>query len=326
MAHIIFGKDKYLLLGFDNEAEFEKAVVENKSFLFGPDVIYLDVKKLMGKRNNHARGIPDGYLIDFFDIKHPQLYFVENELISHDVYGHIIEQLSRFASMAISSQLEIKGELVKYIRSESDICKAIEGRLTDTPFHNLDELMNFLTEQNDIKTVLVIDEQTNDLNLALRIFRSPPDVVVLQRYSGKNGDVYFYEPMRDEVEDIEINSRNVTEFDTAVCAAFPDGFQRAYIEQSAWWAIRLSQEARERLKYLAIYEKAPIGEVKHVAEIDRVEPYKDTGKFLVYLKNKQKISAVKLDYPPKRGVAPQGPRFTSYQKLLKAKKLSDLWR
>lgn len=115
------------------------------------------------------------------------------------------------------------------------------------------------------------------------------------------------------------------DFDTVVCAAFEDGFKRAYIENNAWWAIRLSQEAREKLKYLAIYEKSPVAHISHYAEIEHIEPYKDTGKYILYLKNKKTIKPIKLG-TGKKGEAPQAPRYTSLEKLLNAKSVSDLWK
>jgi len=136
-----------------------------------------------------------------------------------------------------------------------------------------------------------------------------------------------YEPLHDEIADISSQSNKTAyEYDTVVCAAFEEGFKHAYVENNAWWAIRLSQEAREKLRYLAIYEKWPVGAVRHYAEIDRIEPYKDSGKFILYLKNKKTIDPIKLDVPYRRGVAPQAPRYTTLKKLLSIKKISDLWK
>jgi hypothetical protein len=56
MAKIILKNKEYSLYDFDNEIEFEKAVIGNQKFLFGKDSIYLDVKKRIGKSN--LRGIP----------------------------------------------------------------------------------------------------------------------------------------------------------------------------------------------------------------------------------------------------------------------------
>lgn len=329
MANILSNSKKYTLFTFDSEQEFEKTVIDNKIHLFGPDATYIDIKKLQGQENAHSRGIPDGYLIDFIDFSHPQLYFVENELASHDIYSHITEQLARFATSTAVSINSIRQSLVEHIAKNKELLEEIELRRAKAPFRNFDDLMNFLTLQNSIKIILCIDETTEDLNQALRIFQSPPDIVTLQRYADKDGNLtYVYEPLHDEIVDLS-NHDNEVEYvyDTVVCAAFEEGFKHAYIENNAWWAIRLSQEAREKLKYLAIYEKWPVGAVSHYAEIERVEPYKDSGKYKLYLKNKKTIEPIKLDGPPyKRGVAPQGPRYTTIKKLLSVKKLSDLWK
>jgi hypothetical protein len=197
--------------------------------------------------------------------------------------------------------------------------------LHNTVFKNITELMLYLTEKKDIKIVVVINEITVDLNLAFKIFKNPPDVVLLQRYQYGNDILYYYEPMREEIEDIETaKTGEAIDFDTVVCAAFEDGFKHAYVENNAWWAIRLSREAREKLKYLAIYEKAPVAYIKHYAEVDHIEPYKDTGKFIVYLKNKKTIKPIPLG-TGRRGEAPQSPRYTTLEKLLKVKSISELW-
>ncbi len=187
--------------------------------------------------------------------------------------------------------------------------------------------MIFLTEENDIKIVVAINEITTDLNLAFKIFKNPPDLVLLQRYIYGNDVSYYYEPMREEIEDIETEKSKTGEavdFNTVVCAALEDGFKHAYKENNAWWAIRLSQEAREKLKYLAIYEKAPVAHISHYAEIDRIEPYKDTGKYILFLKNKKTVKPIKLG-TGKKGEAPQAPRYTTLEKLLNADSISELW-
>lgn len=205
--------------------------------------------------------------------------------------------------------------------------KEIEQYLLQTVFKNIAELMIFLTEKNDIKIVVAINEVTADLNLAFKIFKNRPDIVLLQRYICGNDISYYYEPMREEIEDIEtekIKTGEAVEFNTVVCAALEDGFKHAYVENNAWWAIRLSQEAREKLKYLAIYEKTPVAHISHYAEIDRIEPYKDTGKYILFLKNKKTVKPIKLG-TGKKGEAPQSPRYTTLDKLLNVKSIIELW-
>jgi hypothetical protein len=328
MANILIDNKKFSFLDFDSEDEFEKAVIKNSQYLFGKDSIYIDVKKRFGDKNSYHKGIPDGYLIDFSSKKQPQLYFVENELSSHDVYSHISEQLLRFNTSIKTSQNQIRKKLLEVIKADIDLVKNIEQSLQDTPFSNIDELMNYMIDRG-IRIVLVIDDATPDLNDSLDVFRQRPDVVTLKRYALKDEIAYIYEPMREELEYLEHTKRaakkDSAEFDTIVCPAFEDGFKRAYLDNGAWWAIRISQKARDQLKYLAIYEKLPVAAVRHYAEIDRIEPYKDSGKFIVYLKNKKTLLPIELDRG-KKGVAPQAPRFTTLDKLLRAKKVSQLWK
>ncbi len=324
MARIILEKKEYSLLDFDLESEFEKAVIQNQKYLFGKDAVYVDVKRPFGKTPH--RGIPDAFVIDFYDAKHPQLYIVENELASHDVYAHIAEQVVRFGTSAITSANQIREILIKAVENDVNTKKEIENYLPRTVFKTITELMLYLTE-SDIKIVVAINEETTDLNLAFKIFKSPPDIVVLQRYSSGEDISYYYEPMREEIEDIEHEkgkTGEVVEFDTVVCAAFEDGFKHAYLDNNAWWAIRLSQKAREQLKYLAIYEKKPVAHISHYAEIDRIEPYKDSGKYILYLKNKKTVKPINLG-SGKAGEAPQAPRYTTLSKLLSAKTVSELW-
>lgn len=328
MTYILVGDKQYALLDFESEEEFEKAVANNAKILFGRNSLYINTKKRVGEQESYHKGIPDGYLIDFSSKKQPQLYFVENELSTHDIYSHISEQLLRFSTVIRTSQNQIRTKLLEIIKKNADLIKEIMDYIKDTPFSNIDELMNFMVDRK-IKIVLVIDEATTDLNLSLEVFRDRPDVVTLRKYSYNDEIAYAYEPMREELTDLEFTSKTIkkseeVDFDTIVCPAFEDGFKEAYINQNAWWAIRISQKAREQLKYLAIYEKLPVAAVRHVAEIDRIEPYKDSGKFIVYLKNKKEIGPIELD-KGKKGVAPQGPRFTTYEKLLKSKRLSELW-
>ncbi|MDO9580509.1 MAG: hypothetical protein Q7J06_08075 [Bacteroidales bacterium] len=80
-----------------------------------------------------------------------------------------------------------------------------------------------------------------------------------------------------------------------------------------------------RIKYIAACQVAPISAITHVAEVAKIEKYKDTNKYIVTFKDSAKeISHVLLD-TKKKGTAPQAPRYTAYEKLLKAKVLSDVF-
>jgi len=80
---LIWTKDgAFHRLGYDSEADLETAILQVQAELFGPNRIYLDVKKKIGTKGG-PHNIPDGYLLDLGG-RTPRLYVVENELASHD--------------------------------------------------------------------------------------------------------------------------------------------------------------------------------------------------------------------------------------------------
>ena len=118
MSNILIDGNRYDFLDYESEDEFEKDVVANSKVLFGQETVYLDIKRRIGEKASYNKGIPDGYLIDFSDIKHPQLYFVENELASHDLYGHISNQISRFIASIKTSPKQIRIKLLEEIKTK----------------------------------------------------------------------------------------------------------------------------------------------------------------------------------------------------------------
>jgi predicted Mrr-cat superfamily restriction endonuclease len=115
------------------------------------------------------------------------------------------------------------------------------------------------------------------------------------------------------------------EWDTLLCAAQEDGFKRAFLDEHAWWAVRLNSKTIPFIKYLAIYQVAPVSKITYYAEVDRIEPYLDTGKYRIILKNEP----VKLKNPVGLGtnphLKPQGPKYASLDKILKATTLDDVF-
>ncbi len=112
--------------------------------------------------------------------------------------------------------------------------------------------------------------------------------------------------------------------DTIIVPAQRDGFVSAFLGAHAWWAIRVAEKHRANLKWIAAYQVSPIASITHIAEIDRLEPYGDGGKFKVVFKG----ASAALEYPIPYGNAVsgamQGPRYVTKMALLAAKSVKDL--
>jgi predicted small metal-binding protein len=77
----------------DEEKEFHPIIKEHSKEIFGEDSVYFDLKYKLKSKSNIA-AIPDAYVINLS--KPYEWYIIENELASHDVYDHIVPQVSKF--------------------------------------------------------------------------------------------------------------------------------------------------------------------------------------------------------------------------------------
>ncbi len=111
--------------------------------------------------------------------------------------------------------------------------------------------------------------------------------------------------------------------DTIIVPAQKEGFEESFLTEKCWYAIRISSGMLERIKYIAAYQTAPISAITHYAVVDSIEPYGDSGKYKLNFKgDPQEIPPVNFGDAPKGSM--QGIRYTHFEKLQNASKLSDL--
>lgn len=119
-------------------------------------------------------------------------------------------------------------------------------------------------------------------------------------------------------------SSDTLERDTVVVPARKDGFDRVYLGEHAWHAIRIGGAMLDKIKYCAAYQSAPVSQITHVARVKLIEPYGDSGKYrLVFAEPANTIRPIPLADTPSSMV--QGPRYTSFAKLSTAKKVGELF-
>jgi hypothetical protein len=113
------------------------------------------------------------------------------------------------------------------------------------------------------------------------------------------------------------------ERDTIIVPAKKEGFEREFIENNCWYAIRIAGGMLDKIKYIAAYQVAPICAITHYAPVERIEPYGEEGKYkLIFSEKAKPINSIPFDDAP-RG-AMQGSRYTTLVRLMNAKKLIDV--
>jgi hypothetical protein len=115
-----------------------------------------------------------------------------------------------------------------------------------------------------------------------------------------------------------------TDPDTVVVPAQQDGFEKVFLGDNSWDAIRISGGMLPKIKYIAAYRTQPESKVTHYAPVARIEPYGEQGKYrLIFAEPAKPIGPIPFADAPQGSM--QSPRYTTFEKLMKAKKLTDLF-
>ena len=112
--------------------------------------------------------------------------------------------------------------------------------------------------------------------------------------------------------------------DTVVVPAQEEGFLETFIGEDRWHHIRISAAMIPQIKWIASYRVAPVSAITHVAKVSKIEPYKDTGKYELVFEGPAEELKSPINLIPKSNIkALQAPRYTSHQRLMKAKDLNE---
>jgi hypothetical protein len=110
--------------------------------------------------------------------------------------------------------------------------------------------------------------------------------------------------------------------DTIIVPAKHEGFNEVFLGENAWYAIRISAGKIPKIKYIAAYQAQPISAITHVASVAKIEPYGDKGKYrLDFFEAAKPIGPIPFGNAQSGYM--QGPRYTTFQKLQKAKTVAD---
>ena len=111
--------------------------------------------------------------------------------------------------------------------------------------------------------------------------------------------------------------------DTVVVPAQQEGFESVFLGQNCCYSIRIGGGMLDKIKYIAAYQTNPVSAITHYAPVSQIEPYGESGKYkLVFSEKAKPIGPITFgDAPPG---SMQGPRYTTIDRLRKAKTLSDL--
>lgn len=187
-----------------NEDDFEQIVKEHAKDIFGEESIYLDIKHKL-KSKSGIGSIPDGYVIIFGD--QPHWHIVEVELSSHQLYEHIVPQVSRFINgiKNPSTQRDIVDALYQEIDSDDFLKLHLRRAIGPTETY---KFLSDLLSKLPVVTV-IIEKHTEQLDEAISaLAHSQIKVVEFQTFAregvGLPVHAHLFEPVYPRTEGVSI--------------------------------------------------------------------------------------------------------------------------
>jgi len=111
--------------------------------------------------------------------------------------------------------------------------------------------------------------------------------------------------------------------DTIIVPAQKEGFEKVFLGEACWYAIRISGGMLDKIKYIAGYQTQPVSAITHYAPVLRIEPYGEQGKYkVIFSEPATKIGPIYFADAPQGAM--QGPRYTNSNKLKTATKIAQL--
>lgn len=145
--------------------------------------------------------------------------------------------------------------------------------------------------------------------LGVRVFEEPAPVAMPGVASSSRPTVIGHEDDRD----------------TVVVPAQEGGFQKVFLGEDCWYAIRIGGGVLSKIKYIAAYQTTPVSAITHYAPVQRIESYGDEGKYRLIFAEPAKPLVKPIPFGDAQPGSMQGPRYTNLARLLSAKQVSDLF-
>lgn len=122
-----------------------------------------------------------------------------------------------------------------------------------------------------------------------------------------------------------VNEIIENEKDTLIVPAQEDGFRTVFLGEDSWYAVRIAGGKLNKIKYIAAYQTNPISAVTHYAPVERIEPYGEDGKYKLIFSEPAKELENRIVYGDAPRGSMQGTRYTSFDKLLNASEVNELF-
>lgn len=206
---IIIGQKKLPELEYEKESYFEEDIFSNSRILFGENTIYINAKKKIESKSLGG-AVPDGFFFDFSDKLDPQFYIVEVELSTHDFYGHIFPQVTKFFAFFMNNKTQ--RALVDKLYNVIDTDAALRNQFKK--YLDKKEIYKFLSDliKNSQNILLIIDGEKDELPEIMETYSDTwgkmVKVMEVQKFSNGTDVAFTVDPDPEQLIEVPYQEPN----------------------------------------------------------------------------------------------------------------------
>lgn len=191
---LLVDNEIFNLTEYQREDELESRVSKFVEFVFGPTVLYFDIRQRVASKARRVN-VTDAVLLELKKEGQSRLWLVEYELSVHDLYRHVQPQIMGFIRSLRNPQTLRDVQLSLYEEIQSDAVKEktfleFLGPASDM-FFFLDRVLH-----RRCGVIIVVDEVTPQLMEICEDFRQYAEVKVIEFKTYQKGDreIYHFNP------------------------------------------------------------------------------------------------------------------------------------
>lgn len=303
---------------YTSEYLLKRDILRHVREIFGPWVLFVDAP-----RDNRWGEIPvpAGYLLDFSIEASPRLHIVEIENKAGSIMGQVSAQLLRLGVAFRESSKPIMESVFAQLQRDEIAMKIVKDAMHETGHKSPQVLLEDLAGQ-DPSLLLIVDDLPPDLGELSAELSGEVECIIFQTYTCGTEHIHHYTTLFNTWDfDYDAGS----EPDTIIIPMGGRDFARDFLREGCWHGVRISPPRLEALKYIAVFQLAPISALTHYTRIERIEPLDKTGKYSIYLKQ-EPVPIEPLRYQvrdPKRLL--RTPRYSYLERILNVEFIEDLF-